>query len=307
MKKVLITGANGFLGKHIQERYKFNALLTPTSAQVNLLDFNHLSNYIFYHKPTHILHMAAVCAGILGNKNSPADFIRDNTQMGLNIYEAARLGKIKYVYSLGSICSYPKYCPIPFSEDDIWNGAPEETNFPYGQAKRTLLMLSQTYREQYGIKGAHLIPVNLLGPGDHFDPINSHVIPALIKKFIDGVEQNLPEVKCWGTGNASREFLYAGDCADAIIKAVSSDFDSPLPINLGTGKEITIKELAVLIKEITGYTGDIVFTGDVSDGQPRRCLNVERAKELLGWEATTSLTDGIKKTIEWYKNNRMGD
>jgi len=239
----------------------------------------------------------------LANKNSPADFLRDNTQMALNIYEAAREHHIKYVYSLGSVCAYPKYCPIPFREDDIWNGAAEETNFPYGQAKRTLLMLGQTYRQQYQLGGAHLIPVNMYGEYDNFDLTNSHVIPALIRKVHHASKNHLPTVECWGTGEATREFLYAGDAAEAIVKAINMQLDTNLPINLGTGTDISIKELAVLIATLMDYKGELVFTGEVSDGQPKRVLDVSRAKKILDWKANTSFLEGLLRTISWYRQN----
>ncbi|HVI42222.1 MAG TPA: NAD-dependent epimerase/dehydratase family protein, partial [Anaerovoracaceae bacterium] len=190
---------------------------------------------------------------------------------------------------------------VPFKEDNLWNGYPEETNAPYGQAKRTLLLLSQTYRTQYGIGGAHLIPVNMYGEHDHFDLVNSHVIPALINKFVDAQRNNKEYVECWGTGEATREFLYAGDAVEGIVKAVSMELDTELPINLGTGSDISIKDLAFLIGNLTGFTGQIIFNGQVSDGQPKRQLDVTRAKQMLGFEAKTALKDGLIKTIEWYK------
>lgn len=307
MKKILVTGSNGFLGKHVINHLSKYAveIWAPGSKIVNLLNKDQLDDFVSWNKPDAILHLAAVCGGILANKNSPADFLRDNTQMGLNIYEIAREYKVPYVYSLGSVCAYPKFCPIPFKEDDIWNGAPEETNFPYGQAKRTLLMLSQTYRQQYGIRGAHLIPVNMYGAHDHFDLVNSHVIPALIKKFDDAIINNSPIVYCWGTGQASREFLHVDDAAQVITQAVMSEFDSELPINLGTGQEITIKDLTLLLKELTGFQGEVVFTNEVSDGQPRRMLNVERAKKLLNWTAKIDLKNGIRDTISWYRKHKI--
>lgn len=301
--KIFITGGNGFLGQNLLPLFNNAEYYAPTSKQVDVLDFKRLSNSIKNYKPDVILHMSAVCAGLLGNKNRPADFIRDNTQMGLNIYEAARINNIKYVYSLGSICMYHLHCPTPFKEDDLWNGMPELTNSPYGQSKRTLLMLSQTYRQQYGIGGAFLMPVNMYGYFDHFDLINSHVVPALINKFCNAVKNNLPVVNCWGTGNATRELFFAEDCCDAIVMAIMQKLDTDLPINLGVGKDITIKNLASLIGELTGFKGEIIFTGEVGDGQPKRLLDVSRAKELLGFTAKTSLKDGLIKTIEWYKNN----
>jgi GDP-L-fucose synthase len=207
------------------------------------------------------------------------------------------------VYTLGSVCSYPLNCPTPFKEDDIFNGYPESTNAPYGQAKRTLMMLGNTYREQYGIAGAHLIPVNLFGPHDHFDLVNSHVIPALINKFVNAVDKGLSTVRCWGTGLATREFFYAEDAAKAIVSAVYQSLDTELPINLGTGKEISIKELAHLIAKLVGFDGEVLFTGEVSDGQPKRRLDVSRAKEMLNFEADTNLLTGLVKTITWYQDN----
>jgi GDP-L-fucose synthase len=304
--KILTTGGTGFLGKHIQKAFanSANDLWFPSSKDLDLLDARALEEIISYIRPDVILHAAAICGGILANKNRPADFLRDNTQMALNIYECARKSNVKRIYSLGSVCAYPKHCPVPFREENIWNGPAEETNFPYGQAKRTLLMMGQTYRTQYGFSGAHLIPVNLYGEYDHFDPINSHVIPALIRKFDNAVVNNLPVVECWGSGNATREFLYAGDAAEAIVKAVDTGLDTELSINLGTGKDISIKDLATKIADLTGYLGKIEFSGDVSDGQPKRMLDVSRSKQLLGWEAKTQLDEGLTRTIRWYRKNK---
>jgi len=306
--KVLVTGGTGFLGQHLRGAFM------PHTGDVSMLYLGRncdLTNRdqacatIEAFKPDVIIHAAAKCGGILANKNRPADFLRDNTQMALNIYEIARVTNIKWVYSLGSVCAYPKYCQVPFKEDTIWDGPAEETNFPYGQAKRTLLMLGQTYRAQYGIAGAHLIPVNLYGEHDHFDLNNSHVIPALINKFTEAVETGKTKVQCWGTGEATREFLYAGDAARAIVKAVMMGLDTDLPINLGTGTDISIKDLASYIGQLTGFSGEIEFTGEVSDGQPKRRLDVTRAKEMLDFEAKTSLLDGLKRTIEWYKARKQ--
>jgi len=303
MSRILVTGGTGFLGKHVVPKLQADQhqVWAPSSQELDILDFPKFEDNVMHYQPDVILHMAAKCAGILGNRINPADFLRDNTQMALNVYEVARIHKIEKVYSLGSVCAYPKYCPAPFKEDDIWNGAAEETNFPYGQAKRTLMMLGQTYRQQYNIKGAHLIPVNMYGEYDSFDLTYSHVIPALIRKFEDAKRTQAETVRCWGTGEATREFLYAGDAAGAIAKTVLSGFDSPLPINLGTGQDISIKSLAYLIRQLIECNARIDFTGEVSDGQPKRLLDVSRAKELLGWAAKTPFVDGLKRTIDWYR------
>jgi GDP-L-fucose synthase len=305
--KILVTGGTGFLGKHVVPKLQDSQheVWSPSSKELDVLDFPKFEDKVERYRPDIILHMAAKCAGILGNRMNPADFLRDNTQMGLNVYEAARIHNVSKVYSLGSVCAYPKFCPPPFKEDDIWNGPAEETNFPYGQAKRTLLMLGQTYRQQYNMKGAHLIPVNMYGEHDSFDLTYSHVTPALIRKFEDAVVNNSPTVKCWGTGEATREFLYAGDAADAICKAINNELDTNLPINLGIGKDISIKDLAHLIAELTGFTGEIVFNGEVSDGQPKRLLEVSRAKEMLSWVAETDFKTGLLRTIKWYRANKQ--
>lgn len=305
--KIFLTGGTGFLGPHIVKLLSLDQhqVCSPSSSGVNLLNKDETCRMVKSFKPDVILHAAAICAGILGNKNSPADFLHKNLDMGSNIFHAAKESGCTRVYTLGSVCSYPSHSPTPFQENNIWNGYPESTNAPYGIAKRVLMLLGQTYREQYGFTGAHLIPVNLYGPGDHFkNEAKSHVIPALIKKFDDAILNSSPEVECWGTGKISREFLYVEDAAQAISKAVLTGFDSDLPINLGSGTNITIKKLACLISSLTGYSGDIVFNGQVSDGQQERLLDVSRAKDLLGWTASTSFRSGLIKTIEWYRMNK---
>lgn len=317
--KVLVTGAgkNGFLGYHVRKAFKDTDLdVKFIGSEYDLTSYDRTWDIIFNYEPNVILHCAAACGGILANKKSPADFITKNTQMNINIYKAGleymQCSKDElYIYTLGSVCSYPVNCKVPFKEDDLFKGYPESTNAPYGIAKRNLFVMGNAYRDQYGIKGAHLIPGNMFGEKDHFDLINSHVIPALITKFLNPEkcsitqlhEGSTPAVPIWGTGTATREFLYAGDCAKAIVKAVTSKLNTPLPINIGTGRDISIKELVHLIIKLTGYKGGIIFTGEVSDGQPKRRLDVSRAKELLGFEAEINLEEGLVRTIKWYKKN----
>ena len=304
---ILITGGNGFLGHHIRQEFDRQHIqyFAPKSKTLDLLDFDDLCSYLSYYKPTAILHMAAVCAGIVGNKAEPATFLFKNTQMALNIYEAARLNNITNIYSLGSVCSYGDKSPLPFCEDTLWEGgAPQKTNLGYSQAKRTLMLLEQTYREQYGFTGAHLIPVNLFGTHDSFEYQKSHVVPALIKKIDEAIENGSNFIECLGTGTAYRELLYVGDCSQAITKAVATHLDSALPINLGTGKDISIKALAGLLASKMGFKGSIVFRQDDMDGQQRRLLNCDRARQLLSWEASTSLEDGLQQTIDWYRANK---
>lgn len=310
--KILVTGGSGFLGKHVVKELNKDIALhstvwAPSSKELNVLDVDSIYDIVQY-EPDVILHMAAICGGILANKNSPADFIHKNLDMSSNVFCAAkaikRTGHNVSIFTLGSVCAYPKFCPVPFKEDDLWNGYPEETNAPYGVAKRVQLMLGQTYRQQYGIGGAHLIPVNMYGEHDHFDPVNSHVIPALIRKVDDAQTSGRSFIECWGTGEATREFLYAGDCAEALVGAIQQKLDTDKPINLGTGQEISIKELAHLISELMEFNGEIRFNGAVSDGQPRRMLDVTRARDMLGWNAKTSFKNGLTRTINWYRANK---
>lgn len=307
----LITGANGFVGKHLTallqrgEEY----VLTPKREQLDILDSSawplqhpdaniNLRNYIKQNNVDTIVHLAATCGGIGINKDNPGRFIYENLQMGINVLEAARMTGVKKVVNLGTVCAYPKFAEVPFREETIWNGYPEETNAPYGIAKKTIMEMGIAYATQYGMDVTNLVPVNMAGEHDNFDLYSSHVIPALIRKF----EEADGKVTLWGTGSASREFLYAGDCARAIGVALERS-TGPQPINLGTGEEITIKDLAELIQRVGEYDVEIEWDSTKPDGQPRRCLDVTRAKNVLRWEAQTSLEEILSRTISWYRSN----
>lgn len=319
MKKILITGASSFLGHHVMpliKNYEFE-ILAPTSKELNLLKRTSVIDYICLNKPEIILHMAALCGGIGANKASPAEFAHDNLKMFSNIFDGIKyLNKwgreyksqenqyVTHFYGLGTVCAYPKYCPVPFKEEDIWNGYPEETNAPYGNTKRMMLVLQNAFRQQFGLKGAHLICANMFGEYDHFDLKNSHVIPALINKMVQAKQNKENYIEVWGDGTPTREFLYAGDCAKAIVKSVVFGFDCSQPINIGTGNDICIKDLANLIKEVVKFTGEIRFTGEISEnGQPKRRLDISKAKEMLDFVAETNLKDGLNKTVDWYVFN----
>jgi len=310
LKKVIITGATGFLGKHVVRKMKKleYKVIPASSKNCDLTNLNKLSKFILQHKPDAIIHLAALCGGIGMNRKYPADFNIINTVMGINLFEVCKEYKKIFnvspnIVCLGSVCAYPKYTPVPFKEDYLWNGYPEETNAPYGLAKRMLLVQLNAYREQYGINGCYLLPANLYGPGDHFDLEDSHVIPALIRKFYEAKINNKRDVLLWGSGGASREFLYVDDAVDGIIQAMEN-YDGVLPVNLGSNREIKILDLAYLIKNSVGFDGKIVWDFNMPDGQPKRCLDTSRAKELFGFEAKWSFEDGIEETIKWYIKNR---
>jgi GDP-L-fucose synthase len=255
-------------------------------------------------RPDVVIHLAAVVGGIGANREHPGSFFYDNAAMGIHLMEQSRLAGVEKFVQIGTVCSYPKFTPVPFREDDLWDGYPEETNAPYGLAKRMLLVQGQAYRQEYGFNVIHLIPVNLYGPGDNFDPATSHVIPALIKKCVEAREAGADHIEVWGTGAASREFLYVDDAADGIATAADR-YDDPDPVNLGTGEEITIRELVALIAELTGFEGEIRWDASKPDGQPRRTLDTSRAKDRLGWEARSSFTKGLGRTIDWYRGARV--
>jgi GDP-L-fucose synthase len=247
-----------------------------------------------------VIHLAAVVGGIDANRHHPGQFFYDNAVMGLQLMEQARLFGVEKFVALGTVCAYPKFTPVPFREADLWNGYPEETNAPYGLAKKMLLVQAQAYRQEYGLNAIYLLPVNLYGPGDNFDPATSHVIPALIRKCLEAVEGGQDEVVVWGTGQASREFLYVEDAAEAVVLA-AEHYHSPEPVNLGSGRELSIKELVELIAELTGFKGRLVWDSTKPDGQPRRCLETTRAEQAFGFRARTDFREGLKRTIDWYR------
>ncbi|MCV0439789.1 MAG: GDP-L-fucose synthase [Hydrogenophaga sp.] len=308
---ILITGAHGFVGKHVVDLLQRGEehILTPQRRELDLLNSSewplqhpdaniNLRHYIKRNNVDTIVHLAATCGGIGINKDNPGSFIHQNLQMGINVLEAARQTGVKKVVNLGTVCAYPKFAEVPFREETIWNGYPEETNAPYGIAKKTIMEMGIAYATQYGMDITNLVPVNMAGEYDNFDLYSSHVIPALIRKF----EEADGKVTLWGTGSASREFLYAGDCARAIGVALKRSV-GPQPINLGTGEEITIRDLAELIQRIGEYDVEIEWDSTKPDGQPRRCLDVTRAKNVLRWEAQTSLEETLSRTISWYRSN----
>jgi GDP-L-fucose synthase len=304
-KKILVTGGAGFLGSFLVERLKEEGvdeedIRIPRSKDV---DLRHWENCVEVVKEIDIvIHLAAKVGGIGYNQKYPATLFYDNAIMGIQMMEAARQEEVDKFVTVGTVCAYPKFTPVPFKEEDLWNGYPEETNAPYGLAKKMLLVQAQAYRQQYGFNSIFLLPVNLYGPRDNFDLESSHVIPALIRKFAEAVKNNKKEVGVWGTGKVSREFLYVEDAARGIILA-SEKYNKPEPVNLGAGFEIKIEDLVELIAELTGYNGKIVRDTTKPDGQPRRYLDVSRAEKEFGFKAKTRFREGLKKTIEWYLNN----
>ncbi len=305
-KRIVITGGAGFLGRHVIEelrRSNCSKLFVPRSSEYDLRKPEQVRRLYQDARPALVIHLAAVVGGIGANRENPGRFFYENLIMGVELIEQARFFGVEKFVALGTVCAYPKFTPVPFKEDDLWNGYPEETNAPYGLAKKMLLVQAQAYREQYGQNVIYLLPVNLYGPFDMFDPARSHVIPALIKKCIDAVESGAGQIEVWGTGSASREFLYVEDCARGIVRATEK-YDQPEPVNLGAGMEIKIKDLVHLIAELTGFEGRIVWDSSKPDGQPRRCLDVSRAERELGFRATTDFRTGLKRTIEWYRQNR---
>lgn len=302
-KTVLVTGGAGFLGSALVRTLEQRGLAkenirVPRSRDLDLRQWENCVEAV--RDVDLVIHLAAKVGGIGYNMANPGSLFYDNAVMGIQLMEAARQADVKKFVAVGTICAYPKFTPVPFREEELWNGYPEETNAPYGLAKKMLLVQAQAYRQQYGFNAIYLLPVNLYGPGDNFDPASSHVIPALIKKFVEAVETGAESVEVWGTGSASREFLYVDDAAEGIALAAER-YDRPNPVNLGAGFEITIRDLATLIADLTGFTGEIVWDTTKPDGQPRRCLDVSRAEREFGFRAKTSFEDGLKATVEWYR------
>jgi len=304
--RILVTGGAGFLGSFVIEelaRAGFHNVAAPRSTEYDLRKPQAIASLMREARPQAIIHLAAVVGGIGANRENAGRYFYENLIMGVELMEQARLHRVEKFVAVGTVCAYPKFTPVPFSEDDLWLGYPEETNAPYGLAKKMLLVQAQAYRQQYGFNAIYLLPVNLYGPRDTFDPARSHVIPALIKKCVDAIEDGAPRIEVWGTGLASREFLYVEDCARAIVLA-TQHYDGAEPVNLGAGREITIRDLVTLIGRLTGFRGEIVWDPGKPDGQPRRCLDVSRAAREFNFTAVTDFEEGLRRTIQWYLEAR---
>lgn len=304
-QRIVITGGAGFLGRHVQAELVRRGvprehLLVPTIEQYDLTRESDVERMYEAMRPDVVLHLAAEVGGIGANRDNPGRFFYANMAMGLHLIEHARRRGLAKFVQVGTICAYPKFTPVPFREEELWNGYPEETNAPYGIAKKALLVMLQSYRQQYGLNGIYLLPVNLYGPHDNFDLKTSHVIPALIRKFVAARDAKAPTVEVWGTGNASREFFFVEDCARGLVDATQK-YDGPEPVNLGAGFEITIRDLVEKIRALVGYEGEIAWDASKPDGQPRRCLDVSRAEKLLGFKAQVSFDEGLRRTIEWWE------
>jgi len=301
-RRVMVTGGAGFLGSAVVRRLReagATEVFVPHVEDYDLRTLADIDRALADGRPDLVIHLAAVVGGIGANRANPGRFFYENAIMGIQLIEQARLAGVAKFLTVGTVCAYPKFTPVPFREDELWNGYPEETNAPYGLAKKMLLVQSQAYRDQYGFNAIYLIPVNLYGPGDNFNPESSHVIPALIKKCVDARNRGDAFIEAWGTGSASREFLYVEDAARGIVLAAER-YDGRDPINLGVGSEITIRDLTELIARLTGFVGEVRWDPSKPNGQPRRALDTNRAREAFGFSAATSFEDGLRQTIRWY-------
>lgn len=304
-KRIVVTGGAGFLGSHVAELLKALApaeIIVPRSATCDLVDRDAVRHLYRDARPDLVFHLAARVGGIGANQRNPGAYFHDNFQMGAHILEEGRRAGVAKIVMVGTICSYPKHTPVPFREADLWNGYPEETNAPYGIAKKALLVMAQAYRAQYGLNAVVPLPVNLYGPGDNFDLETSHVIPAVIRKCVDAQRRGDARIVLWGDGSPTREFLYVEDCARALVLAAER-YDGPEPVNLGVGSEISIRDLVTRICELTGFQGEVVWDATRPNGQPRRCLDVSRAEALFGFRAQVSFEEGLRRTVAWYRDH----
>jgi GDP-L-fucose synthase len=307
-KKIVVTGGAGFLGRFVVQRlkdYTDTEVFVPRKIDYDLVENKNVIRLLEDTKPEMVIHMAAIVGGIGHNQKNPGRFFYDNLMMGTQLIEQSRLHGVKKFVALGTVCAYPKFTLVPFKEDDIWNGYPEETNAPYGLAKKMMLVQSESYREQYGFNSIFLLPANLYGEGDNFDLETSHVIPALIRKCVEARRAKASFIEVWGTGQVSREFLYVQDCAEGILRA-ARDYNESAPVNLGNGREVLIRDLVEMIAHLSGFKGEIRWQKSKPDGQPRRQLDVTRAFEKFGFRAETSLEEGLRRTIDWYESQING-